>query len=320
MEQLRLRLDALAGGPGAAVAASVGGRRQEAAVGSAAGRPFSPDTPFRIASLTKTLTAAAAVMACRDRGRPLDVPLVELLPQLADDWRAAPSLSLAQVLGQVSGLRESVDAATLATLGDGEDALIAGARLVVRAGQEHRPGSRWSYYNGNYFLAGAALAGLAQAPYEEALRGFVLAPARLAHTGFDTPRNPVSGPSGETDYPRSRRPSGGLWSTVEDLVAFGEWLLADRALLDEIRRPRTPAGAPMPYGLGWALGPSGQMYVNGRLPGYRAVLLMIPDARLVIAALANDDDALPRLAAVVSDLQRPFSGDDLAEAIDGFAA
>jgi D-alanyl-D-alanine carboxypeptidase len=264
MEQLRLRLDALTGVPGAAVAASVGGRRQEAAVGSAAGRPLSPDTPFRIASLTKTLTAAATVMACRDRGCPLDVPLVELLPQLADDWRAAPSLSLAQVLGQVSGLRESVD--------DGDPRRRRGRAARRRAARSTRHGTRcWDR------------------------------PAKQTTHGPDAP-------------------AAGCGRRSTTWVAFGEWLLADRVLLDEIRRPRTPAGSPMPYGLGWALGPSGQLYVNGRLPGYRAVLLMVPDTRLVIAALANDGDALPALAAFVSDLQRPVTGHDLAEAIDGFAA
>jgi hypothetical protein len=61
-----------------------------------------------------------------------------------------------------------------------------------------------------------------------------------------------------------------MWSSVPDLLTVGKGLLADRALLDDIRRPRTTPDDPLVHGLGWALGPSGQMYLNGRLPGYAA--------------------------------------------------
>lgn len=59
-------------------------------------------------------------------------------------------------------------------------------------------------------------------------------------------------------------------------LRLGEGLLGDPALLDEVRRRRTTPDDPVAYGLGWVLGPSGQLYLNGRLPGYRAALLMVP--------------------------------------------
>lgn len=62
------------------------------------------------------------------------------------------------------------------------------------------------------------------------------------------------------------------------------------------------------------------MYLNGRLPGYRAALLLVPESALVAVALAGDSDALPEQARVLSDVQRDLTGDDLAAAIDGFAA
>jgi len=83
---------------------------------------------------------------------------------------------------------------------------------------------------------------------------------------------------------------------------------------------RTRSDDPMRYGLGWAVGPSGQMYLNGRLPGYRAVLMLLPDHGLVAAGLAASSNALPALARAVSDLQLGLTGDDLTDAIDGFAA
>ena len=308
--------------PAVVAGSSVAGVRTTAAQG--------PDTVtgescFRIASLTKVFTATALVRTLRAKGIPLGTPVVELLPGLAADWRADQGLTLEQNLGQVSGLRETVDAATVAALGDGDDALLEAARLVVRAGNERGPGERWSYYNGNYFLVGAVLAALSGTTYESALSRELLVPWGLARTGFETPAAAVAGWDGTTElaqsgYPRTRRPSGGLWSSVSELLAVGEGLLADRALLEEIRRPRTRPEDSMAYGLGWALGPSGQMYLNGRLPGYRSAIVLVPDRDYVSVALAAQQHALPALARLLSDLQQPLTGDDIAAAVDDFAA
>lgn len=281
------------------------------------------DAAFRVASVTKSLTAVAVLRALREAGIPVDHPARDLLPDLAADWAADPRLTVDELLGQVSGLRPDVDAAAIAPLGDGDASLREGARLVVRAGQDAPPGHRWQYYNGNYFLAGALLEAITGATYEAALSRLVLEPWGLVRTGFATPPDPAVGldagvPVVDADYPRGRRPSGGLWSTVPDLLTFCERLLADRALLDEVRRPRTGAGETA-YGLGWALGPSGQIYLNGRLPGYRAAMVLIPEHAWAGVALAADTDALPGLARVLSDAQRRLTGDDLAEALIGFA-
>jgi D-alanyl-D-alanine carboxypeptidase len=308
--------------PAVAVGSSVAGACTTATRGPVG---VTADSCFRIASLTKVFTSAALVRMLRDNGVPLGVPVIELLPGLAPDWRADESLTIEQILGQVSGLRESVDAATVKALGDGDGALLETARLVVRAGNEREPGERWSYYNGNYFLAGSVLAALSGTTFESALEGALLGLWGLERTGFETSAASVIGWNSTTElpllsYPRTRRPSGGLWSSVSELLAVGEGLLADRALLEEIRRPRTRSDDPMAYGLGWALGPSGQMYLNGRLPGYRAAMVLIPDRDYVSVALANQETALPALARLLSDMQQPLTGDDIAKAVNGFAA
>ncbi|GAA1245778.1 hypothetical protein GCM10009665_40800 [Kitasatospora nipponensis] len=308
--------------PAVAAGSSTAGVRTTATRGTVA---VTAESGFRIASLTKVLTSTALVRALRDRGIPLDTPVLDLLPALAPDWRAEERLTVEQILGQVSGLRASVDAAAAQALGEGDEALLEAARLVVRAGNERAPGERWSYYNGNYFLAGSVLAALGGTTYENTLRASLLDPWGLTRTGFDTPVSSVTGWSGTAElplpaYPRSRRPSGGLWSSVSDLLTVGEGLLADRALLEEIRRPRTRPDDPMTYGLGWALGRSGQMYLNGRLPGYRAALLLLPDQDHVSVVLAGQDTALPAVARLLSAVQHPLTGDDIAEAVDDFAA
>ncbi len=282
------------------------------------------DTSYRIASLTKPLSAVAAALAARCVGVDLDTYVLDVLPDLRGDWAAEPRVTVAQVLSQTSGLASTVTADDILRLGHDDAALFKAARLVVRAGSVRPPGQRWEYYNGNYFLAGAILEALTGRAYEVALNDLVLRPWGLTSTSFALPAGLAPGVDGGQPitvaaYPRGRRPSGGLYSTAGDLLAFGECLLDDADLLAQVRTVRTRPEDPMRYGLGWALGPSGQMYLNGRLPGYRSAMMVVPDHGLVAVTLAADVRALPTQARILSDLQRDLTGDDLAEQIDAFA-
>lgn len=304
----------------AVAASSVGGVRRQASVGTAG-----LDTAFRIASLTKPLTAVATVLAARRSGVGLDTQVLDVLPDLRDDWAAERQLTIGEVLAQMSGLAATVTAADVLGLGDSDAVTSETARLVVRAGSARQPGRRWEYYNGNYFLAGAVIAALTEATYEDALDDLVVRPWGLRSTSFLPPADLVPGvdqgdPVPAAAYPRGRRPSGGLCSTAGDLLSFGEHLLGDQDLLAQVRTARTRPDDPMRYGLGWAIGPSGQLYLNGRLPGYRTALMLVPDHDLVAVGLAADSDALPALAGILSAVQHGLTGDDLAGAIDAFAA
>jgi D-alanyl-D-alanine carboxypeptidase len=322
-----VNLDAVMGDPRlgdemAALAVGVvrDGRRDVATRG-----PSGAESMYRIASLTKAFTSAALVLALGQRGIPLHTPAIELVAPLERDWRADSTITVGQILGQVSGLRQTVDSTSVAGLDDTDDAILEAARLVVQAGNESGPGEEWGYYNGNYFLAGAVLGAVTGLSYEESITQILLGPWSLARTAFDPPAARITGwdrrsPVAMERYPRSRRPSGGLWSCIADLLTFAEHLRGDAELLEATRRPQTRPDDSMTYGLGWALGASGQMYLNGRLPGYRAAMLVLPDRGYASVALANQQTALPEIAEILSKLQHPFTGNDLSQEINDFAA
>jgi CubicO group peptidase (beta-lactamase class C family) len=304
----------------AVVGSSVGGVRRQVSVGSGG-----IDTPFRIASLTKPFTAVGTVLAARRHGVGLDLPVLDVLPGLRGDWAADRRLTIGEILSQTSGLAATVTAADVLRLGGSDAVALEAARLVVRAGSARQPGVRWEYYNGNYFLAGAVIAALTGVGYEDALDDLVVGPWGLRSTSFRPPTDLVPGvehgrPVPSSPYPRGRRPSGGLCSTAGDLLTFGEHLLDHPDLLAQVRTAWTRPDDAMRYGLGWAIGPSGQLYLNGRLPGYRTALVLVPDHHLVAVGLAADSEALPALAGILNAVQHGLTGDDLAEAIDAFAA
>jgi D-alanyl-D-alanine carboxypeptidase len=62
------------------------------------------------------------------------------------------------------------------------------------------------------------------------------------------------------------------------------------------------------------------MYLNGRLPGYRAAMLLVPDCRYASVALANQTQALPEIARLLNGLQHPLTLDHIADEILTFAA
>ena len=208
-------------------------------------------------------------------------------------------------------MRAGLDGQALASLGDGDTALIDACRLVARLGQAAPPGQDWAYYNGNYYLAGAALAALRGTTFETALGEQVLRPAGMGNTSFQPPgdhaRGHHQGRVVDEDYPRARRPSGGLWSTAADLLSFAEFVLADAQLLAAMRAPSTGTAAPVQYGLGWALAP-GLMFHNGRLDGFRSILLVAPEHQYGAVMVVNSTDALPAIAGFLDGLQARLTG------------
>jgi CubicO group peptidase (beta-lactamase class C family) len=226
--------------------------------------PVSVETPFRIASISKPFTATLAARC------------LEL-----DD-------RLCALLSHTAGLRcESAEPLPESCRG------------------------LWSYSNAGYWAAGACAAEACWSSFSAAMRSRVLSPLGLEATGYDEPAGVARGhvQEGETGqravledaYPVARRASGGLWSTVGDLVRFGEHHLDSERALHE---PRAAAlGAQ--YALGWWVRDlAGRVALDheGSVGGYQSLLLLVPEEKLVLVVLTNSwrgSGAIRRIAAAL---------------------
>lgn len=205
---------------------------------------------------------------------------------------------------RIASLTKSFTATLLAEAG-----LLDGrARALLSHTAGYRPESAeplpeacaglWSYSNAGYREAGAAVDDFAGA-----LRELVLDPLGLAATGFETPPDAVlgtlpDGSSADPAYPVPRRPGGGLWSTVGDLVEYG---LAHCERWPELHEPVAPAlGAE--YALGWWVRPGGILDHEGSVAGYQSLLLLVPERRLVLAVLTSSWRGSSLIRHVVDDL------------------
>jgi CubicO group peptidase (beta-lactamase class C family) len=254
--------------------------------------PVAPDTVFRIASITKPFVATLVMTLVQDGLLALDEP-----PQ-----GSPVEATVRQLLSHRGGLASEWPS-PLDEVGEGDDSLL---RLCE--GEPERlpvgPGDLFSYCNVGYWLVGAAVGRASRTTFEEAMTDRVLEPLELRATGFE-PERPAQGHEqvvpgsdehrpADSHYPRVRRPSGGLWSSVDDLLRFASHHLGGpgpltEASIAEMQRPyvTAPGGR---IGLGWFLTRrAGRATVEhpGSVAGYESLLLLVPEERAAFAALSN---------------------------------
>ncbi|MCW2639637.1 MAG: serine hydrolase [Dactylosporangium sp.] len=184
--------------------------------------PMRRDTIFRIASMTKAITAAAAMILVEECRLRLDDPVDDLLPELADrrvlrrihaplddTVPAERSITMRDVLtfrlgiGAVMAppgsypIQRAMDEAGI---NPGPDGPACGPdEWIKRLGTlplVHQPGAAWMYHTGADVL-GVLIARAAGRPLDEFLRERIFEPLGMKDTGFHLPpekldRMPVS--------------------------------------------------------------------------------------------------------------------------------
>lgn len=218
--------------PGLAYGVVVDGRLRHAhGMGHAVlgGAAPAADTTFRIASMTKSVTAAT-ILSLRDDGLlALDLPAVELVPELLAGGGDARLITLRHLLTMTAGFP------TDDPWGDRQQDLPhASLRALLGAGLAPvwRPGERFEYSNLGYAILGLAIEAVTHLPYAEAAAMRVLRPAGMAASGYHLDegdergraRGYVRRTTGWVEEPWAGygafAPMGGLFSTVTDLARW----------------------------------------------------------------------------------------------------
>src|SRR5262249_35774357 len=290
-----------------AVGTSIGGVAETAGIGC------EPETRFRVASVTKPFTATLA-LGLLDLEAPSGV------------WPA--DVRVRHLLSHTSGF--DGECGDLARFGDGDGALAAVVAELPSVRRWLGVEQAWAYANAGYSLGRAMCAERAGSTYEEALAARILRPLGLEATSFGEPDVPGTGPGADSSaYPRARRPSGGLVSTVGDLLRFGQHHLGD----PEARRMRIVHGKPAEgvYGLGRDGMRVGDVEVwghPGNYGGFNSSLLVVPDRDAVFVALTNSGRGGNALREIEDAFcqrvlgarrESPQTVELSGEALDGFA-
>ncbi len=285
---------ALAAGeaPGAVFRMGHGKECYHQAYGNRAVRPevekMSADTIFDVASLTKAVATAPAVMMLVERGRlKLDDPVSRWLPEFQGDGREA--VTVRQLLTHSSGMR--------AGLGRGwgsgrKEALQAACKEPM----DSKPGTAFRYSDINFILLGLLVERVSGRSLDDFCTRLIYRPLGMKDTCFlplgklpvarIAPTAPVDGKHlrGVVHDPTARLMGGvsghaGLFSSAADLGRYSEMMLGmgqlnGRRILKEstvkmMTTPQSPRGLPV-RGLGWDIdsGYSGQRGELFQVGGY----------------------------------------------------
>jgi CubicO group peptidase (beta-lactamase class C family) len=280
----------------------------ESAVGAAdiaADSDATPETQYRLGSITKTFTAAA-IMQLRDAGK---LDLEDTLEKHVGAAAHAPTLR--RLLSHTSGLqRETHDDAwlkgsfadvpeLLATLGEAEQVLA--------------PGARYHYSNLAFALLGVVVERVSGIPYAQYVQERLLTPLSLERTTFEPQRPAAAGylvqPYVEGVWDEAPVSTGAwiaagqMWGTVRDLCTWASFLadpdesVLGRATLEEMRTVQTIddhvrwTGG---YGLGLMLQRDGERILaghGGSMPGFIAAVYVSPADKTGVAILTNSSGA-----------------------------
>lgn len=194
--------------------------------------PATPQTLFRIASMTKSFTGVA-VLQLRDRNRlQLDVPAAKYLPELRNvkyPTSDSPAITLRQLLTHGAGFPEDNPWGDR-QLADTEEELVRLIRNGVAF--SNPPNLNYEYSNLGFALLGRAVGRVAHQRYQEYVDLQILRPLGMTHTVWDYKSVPADlrarGYRWEESEWKEETPlgdgayasMGGMISSIEDFARY----------------------------------------------------------------------------------------------------
>ena len=283
------------------------------------GRSVDAGTVFRIASISKTMTAIG-LMQLREQGLfELDDPVNKFLTTFTVDAPAdGPEVTFRHLLTHTAGIGELPRVADVVR----RDAWGSGKPRAapVDLGTVYRgtlradtvAGTKWAYANHGFAVLGQLIEHMTGRPFAEHMHEHVLQPLGMDHTEYRrTDRTAAELATGYrwmlgqlrpvNDYDLTILGPGSVLSSVTDMATYAEWLLHGGAGVNgEVLRPETLAEMMAPQyavdprlpgmGLAFFLDDLGGHRIaghDGNVPGFASALLTAPDDGIGVIVLTN---------------------------------
>ena len=269
-----------------------------------------PETDYRLASVSKQFTAMAVMLLAQDGKLRYDQPVRDFLPELPPATRA---VTVRHLLNHTSGLVDYEDLIPESRTEqlDDQDVLTL---LASKDSLYFPPGAQYRYSNSGYVLLGIIVSRVTPLSFPDFLDERIFArlgmTASVAHVeGLDTiPEraygySPRGGSFERTDQSVTSATlgDGGIYTTVDDMVHWDQALdgtkLVDAATLQlATTPPALPGGATTEYGFGWFIDTyrgANRWRHTGETSGFRNAIQRFPDRRLTVIVLTNRSSGEP---------------------------
>jgi len=276
--------------------------------------PTTPDTVFRIGSITKQFAAVCVLLLAEQKKLSLDDKLAKFFPE----FPRSNEVTLRHLLNHNSGIHSYPDAPERAIVRTG-----IGVKEMVQhlatLGYDFDPGSKWAYSNSGYFLIGAVIEQVSGQTFREFAQQRLFRPLGLRHTAVDTNEEIVlkrasghvqdaakAGQFLNASYSHMSVPhaAGAIRSTALDLIQWTTALHGGKVLsansYNEMIAPAPHTGAEEgAYGMGlhlWEMNGYSFIGHNGGIDGFQSCLYYVPTLKMTIVVLSNTQGGAVPLA------------------------
>ena len=203
--------------------------------------PNTPDTKFRLGSITKQFTAMLTLQLVEQGKIKLDGKLSDYLPDYRKD--IGEKVTVHQLLTHTSGIPSyTSQPGFFENVSRNPYKVGEFVKQYASGNLDFEPGSKYTYNNSGYFLLGAIIEQVTGKSYEQVLKENILDPAGMKNTGYDhhntiipkratgyskTPDGYTNAPYLDMSIPYA---AGSMYSTVEDLYLWDQALYTDKLI------------------------------------------------------------------------------------------
>jgi CubicO group peptidase (beta-lactamase class C family) len=266
--------------------------------------PNSPNTKFRLGSVTKQFTAAS-ILLLQERGKlSVNDPVKKYLPDAPAAW---DKITIFHLLTHTSGIPNFTGFPDYPKL---EPFPTTAEQLVARFRDkplDFEPAEKWNYSNSGYVLLGYLIEKITGDSYEKFVRENIFTPLGMKDSGYDSNSSVIARRASgyalrnngyeNAGFVHMSVPhgAGALYSTTEDLLKWEQGLFGGKLLqAASLEKMTTPFKNNYAFGLQVDTAGGHKVIAHGGgIEGFATELEYYPDDKLTVVVLENVTQAAP---------------------------
>jgi CubicO group peptidase (beta-lactamase class C family) len=284
------------------------------------GETPTPQTPFFIGSLTKSITALGVMQLVEAGKIELDAPVQRYLPWFrVADPQASAQMTVRHLLNQTSGIPQTAGQIIMPEADICPDATEGQVRALSTLKLTYPVGKVVQYCNQNYNILGLIIDAASGEKYTDYIQNHIFNPLGMCRSYASKAEAQKHGlavghrhwfslpvPAPDLPIPSGSLPAGQLISTAEDMAhyliahlnggRYGEAQVLSPAGIDELHRGAAEyvkfgiSGGR--YGMGWFdkdIGQTKTYYHGGNCPEFSSFMALVPEQKKGVVLLLNAD-------------------------------
>src|SRR5688572_19738452 len=268
--------------------------------------PNTPDTRFRLGSITKQFTAMLTLQLVEQGKIKLDGKIADYQPDYRKD--IGEKVTVHHLLTHTSGIPSYTgQPGFFANVSRNPYKVADFVKQYTSGNLEFEPGTKYTYNNSGYFLLGAIIERITGKTYEQALKEMIFDRVGMKNTGYD--RHDPLIPKRASGYAKTKDgyanaayldmsipyAAGSMYSTVEDLYLWDQALYTDKLLTAQSKELMYKPFLNN-YAYGWVV-TNASFKINeqpvqvighgGGINGFTTTILRYPNEKNLIVLLDN---------------------------------